>query len=272
MQGRPLRILLPLDGSCEAESILGAVLPLSERRPLRLTLFAAIPKLSDRAECEAYLARASEALRGSDVDVRTGTRQGEPASSIVAHASSEQADLIAMTTHGRSGVRRLLLGSVTEQVLRRATVPLITCKPGAKMEGWAHVVALDGSRRAESVLKDLVPVSRALGATLHLLHVSSQEAGADVRAYLKQLAVQVKALGPNVTTAVRRGAVAREILRYANEARAGIIALATHGRTGLDRVLMGSVAEAVLRQSNCPVLLRRELREPASLEPGLVTT
>jgi nucleotide-binding universal stress UspA family protein len=260
-----------LDGSSEAENILGAVLPLAERRPLRLTLFGAIPKVSGRAAAEAYLARAAQALRRPDTEVRWETCLGEAASSIVAHSISENVDLIAMSTHGRSGVRRLVLGSVTEQVLRQSTVPLVTASPGSKMEGWAHVVALDGSPRAEGILDDVLPLTRILGATLHLLNVSEGAAGADVRAYLKKVALKVKAWGVNVTTAVRQGSAPAEILRYATESRAGILALATHGRTGLERALMGSVAEAILRKSTCPLLLRRDLGESAPLEAGLVT-
>jgi nucleotide-binding universal stress UspA family protein len=108
-----------------------------------------------------------------------------------------------------------------------------------------------------------------LGATLHLLHVAPKAPGNDARSYLKKVALQVKALGVNVSTAIRRGSAPAEILRYAGEARAGMIALATHGRTGLERALMGSVAEAVLRKSPCPVLLRRDLRQPAPLAAGV---
>jgi nucleotide-binding universal stress UspA family protein len=265
MTVRGLRILLPLDGSSEAEGILAAVLPLSERRPLRLTLLNVIPKHVARPEAEAYLARAMSALRRPGVQVRSESCLGDPASAIVAHAVSERADLIAMTTHGRSGLRRLLLGSVTEQVLRRAPFPLITCRSGCRMAGWAHVVALDGSPRAESILDDVLPLTRLLGATLHLLHVRTRAAGPQVGGYLQRIARHCAGDGVEVTTAVREGPAIREILRYAEEVRAGLVALATHGRTGLDRALMGSVAEEVLRRTSCPLLLRREVRRASPL-------
>jgi nucleotide-binding universal stress UspA family protein len=271
---RSLRILLPLDGSSEAESVLGAILPLAGRRPLRLTLLEAIPRHPGRAgsEVEKYLTKVAQALRRPDIDVRWETCLGDPASSIVAHSISGNVDFVAMATHGRGGVGRLLLGSVTEQVLRRATMPLVACRPGSRMEGWTHVVALDGSPRAEGILDDLLPLTRVLGATLHLLHVAEKSPGNDARRYLKKVALQVKARGVNVATAIRQGSAPAEILRYAGEARAGMIALATHGRTGLERVLMGSVAEAVLRKSPCPVLLRRDQRESAPLEVGVATS
>jgi nucleotide-binding universal stress UspA family protein len=269
MTTRPLRILLPLDGSSEAETILGAVLPLAERRPLRLTLFEAYAKDGSRSDVEAYLARSAAALRGPNLEVAWETCFGEPAVAIVAHSISHNADFIAMTTHGRSGVRRLLMGSVAEKVLRQATLPLVTCRPGSRMEGWAHVVALDGSARAETILDDVVTLTRTVGATLHLLHVASDPADREVRGYLKQVALQIRALGVEVATAVRAGSASTEILRYAAQVRAGVVALATHGRTGVKRVLMGSVAEEILRKSPCPVFLRRELRPAAPPTVGL---
>lgn len=260
-----LRILLPLDGSSDAETILATVLPLAERRPLRLTLLSAIAKSGGRPAVEEYLSRAVSALRQSKLDVHAESCLGDPASAIVSHAVSDRADLIAMTTHGRTGLRRLLMGSVTEKVLRQAPFPLLTCRPGARMEGWAHVVALDGSPRSESILDDILPLTRAVGATMHLLHVRSGPAAAEAERSLARAARHALAAKVEVVTELRDGAPTREILRYAEEVRAGVVALATHGRTGVDRVLMGSVAEAVLRKASCPVLLRREIRRKSPI-------
>ena len=137
------------------------------------------------------------------------------------------------------------------------------------MEGWAHVVGLDGSSRAEAVLESLLPLARLLGATLHLLHVGDSESNAAIRGYLKKVALRCSSLGVPVTTAVRAGPASPGILRYAADVRAGIVALATHGRTGLERLLLGSVAEQVLRNGTCPVLLRRTVEESATMVPGL---
>lgn len=269
MAARPLRLLLPLDGSSEAESILAAVLPMADRRPLRLTLLSVLPETAARSDRVAYLDRARRALRRPEIDVRLETCLGDPSDAIVSHAVSDKSDLIAMTTHGRTGVRRLVLGSVTENVLRRSPLPLLACRPGSRMEGWTHVVGLDGSVRAETVLEDLLPLSRLLGATLHLLHVGDSESNAAIRGYLKKVAMACASRGVPVKTAVRSGPACPEILRYAADVRAGMVALATHGRTGLERVVVGSVAEEVLRHASCPVLLRRKSGEPAVVAPIL---
>src|SRR5436190_8705488 len=120
MTRRALRILLPLDGSGAAETILGAVLPLGQRRPLQLELLSVIPEDSARHSMESYLAKAEEALKHSGIDVRAGTCRGIPACAIAAHAAATRPDMIAMTTHGRTGLNRLVMGSVTEEVLRHA--------------------------------------------------------------------------------------------------------------------------------------------------------
>ena len=275
MSIRELRILLPLDGSADAESVLAAVLPLAQRCPLRLTLLSVDPEAAAPRASKAYLEKARRALQGPGIETRTAVCAGDPATAIVARASATRADLIAMATHGRSGVSRLLLGSVTESVLRRTPVPLIACRPACRMEGWTHVVALDGSARAETILDDLVPLTRMLGATLHLLHVAStglrgRSPWRNERPDLERLAAVVAARGVPVIPVIRQGQAAAEILRYAREQRAGLLAMATHGRTGLERVVLGSVAEEVLRSASCPVLLRREIPSTAPLSPDPV--
>src|SRR5581483_6219251 len=247
MARKDLRILLPLDGSETAENILAALLPLRERKPLFLTLLAVVTGKPSGAAMKVYLSEAAAALRRPRVEVRTELGLGDPASEILAHARSGRSTLIAMSTHGRTGVRRLLMGSVTEKVLRHSPIPLLACRPGSRMEGWNHVVALDGSARAEAVLEDVVPFARLVGARLHLLHVrprrlsagllpgprsgSGSGSGDDIAVYLKHIMANLSALGLTVCALVREGDPATEILRYAKEVRAGIVALASHGRT-----------------------------------------
>jgi nucleotide-binding universal stress UspA family protein len=263
-----------VDGSADAESILTAVLPLAQLKPVRMTLLGAVPKDTSLRSTESYLARAERALRRQGIEGCTKLCVGDPVAAILRHASPDKADLLAMATHGRSGLRRLLMGSVAEEVVRHAAIPLLVSRPRCRMEGWSHVVALDGSPQAEAVLDDIVPLTRLLGATLHLLHVESDIALSGVlpeaRSYLERLAAQARARAVPVKVAVRRGGPGREIMRYASEVRAGLVAMATHGRTGLNRAILGSVAEAVLRKVSCPVLLRRVNGSPKMLDAGTV--
>jgi len=197
----------------------------------------------------------------------------DPADAIVSHALSERTDLIAMATHGRGGLKRLLMGSVTESVLRQSPVPLLTCRAGVRMESATHVVALDGSPRAESILKDIVPLTKLLRGTLHLVHIDSgtskrgREKDIDMGDYLERMSAHLSSRGLPIRTALRSGTAGAGIMRYASEVEAGLVAMATHGRTGLGRLLLGSVAEEVLRMGSCPVLLRRDLEAASPLCP-----
>jgi nucleotide-binding universal stress UspA family protein len=277
-----LRVLVPLDGSADAESILGAVLPLARQRPIQLTLLGVVPKHSPLHSTESYLGRVEKALRRQRAEVCVQSCLGDPVAAILKHATPEKADLLAMATHGRSGLERLLMGSVAEEVVRHATIPIIVSRPGCRMAGWSHVVTLDGSVQAEAVLDDIVPLSRLLGATLHFLQVEPDgprlglhpeaKRAWDVvaRNYLEQLAAQARARAVSVVVEVRRGRPDLEILRYAAEVRAGLVAMATHGRTGFPRAILGSVAEAVLRKVSCPVMLRRMNGSPRVIEAGTV--
>jgi nucleotide-binding universal stress UspA family protein len=146
------RILVPLDGTAAAERVLPYVVPLAERFGASLTLLEATPTPADVAAAEAavgaipvspplvdpdqvagaeqagaadYLGRLVDRLRGRGFPVERALAQGPAADAIVAHAERVGADLIAMATHGRSGLGRLLLGSVADQVVRHAPCPVL---------------------------------------------------------------------------------------------------------------------------------------------------
>ncbi len=134
------RILVPLDGSPLAEAIFPQVTELShtlgaEVILLRVALAHTFPgvdpiHLADEEvrvveEAEAYLATAAERLVREGVNAKTAVRYGQPAAEIIDHAAVEKADLVAMSTHGRSGLSRLVMGSVAEEVVRKANIPVL---------------------------------------------------------------------------------------------------------------------------------------------------
>ncbi|MGH7392285.1 MAG: universal stress protein [Candidatus Rokuibacteriota bacterium] len=124
----PRRVLVPLDGSDLAESVIPAFLDIARALDLRLVLLQVVPVLSPGSgrlheEAAAYL-RTAGARLADQAHVETRVRTGDAAAEIVEEARDGHADLIAMTTHGRSGLSRLLFGSVAETVLRRTTVPV----------------------------------------------------------------------------------------------------------------------------------------------------
>lgn len=275
------RLLVPLDGSAESEDVLadaarvadpaaeifllhvGPVLP-SPPTPLSASL--GLPETAF-----AYLDRVRQRLRHSKV--RTVVRQGDPAEEIQQAALELGADLLALTTHGRSGLRRVLMGSVAEELVRRGTLPVLLARPGCPRPGFELrdiLVPLDGTARSARILDLVKPLAAGRGSLVRLVHVvvpitiSVPLAGVsttapsevrDPRPELRELARPLKDAGIKVRVHVSSGYAAAEILRVAREAGSDLIAMATSGRRGLARLFLGSVAEELLRDTDRPILL-----------------
>ena len=207
---------------------------------------------------------------------------GRPAEEILRAAKANGADLIVMGTHGRTGLHRLLVGSVAEAVLQRSACPVLTLhapEDGLPASQSIHVVLhpTDLSERAEAALRVAAGMARDHDAELVILYVAPMAAiyggtfpGVPIDPEISRLAIEDRLRelghacgGVSVQCNVREGDAAEEILRVQKEAQADMIVMGTHGRTGMGRLLMGSVAEAVLRRARCPVLT---LKVPAAAE------
>jgi nucleotide-binding universal stress UspA family protein len=219
--------------------------------------------------------------------------EGHVAATIVALAEGFQTDLIVMGTQGRSGLGRLVLGSVAEAVLRRASCPVLAVRlpsPAHAGPGWAAGEAGRTRRTIQTVLFPAdfsecsfaaFPIARALvrdyGARLVVLHVATPPPfvipreleralrrpdgyRAELQERLREVYAPDSPAG--VEYRVRDGDPDAEILRAAREESCDLVVMGTHGRTGLGRVLLGSTAEAVLRRSPCPLLA---VRVPAAV-------
>jgi nucleotide-binding universal stress UspA family protein len=315
------RLMVGLDGSKLAE----AVLPLAERfarasgahlllvrattvgatlevvghnssRYLRYSAGVATARSDPAAERAAigeatsYLAEIAAGLRARGVAVETIVSAGEPAEVLVGQARLRHADLILLATHGRSGLGRLLAGSVAETVLTQSPVPVVlaraeTADPvvGA-MSGIRLLVPLDGSVVSERALTWVRELADSLAAEVVLTRIvgtkSSSLSGEladfapplpstvpdeDERTagwYLEGVAEQLRADGLRVTTVLRSDDPAAGILAVARDDPATCIVMGTHGRSGLTRALLGSVALDVLRRGTLPVLLVRPTLHP----------
>ncbi|WP_273838242.1 universal stress protein [Halococcus sp. PRR34] len=207
----------------------------------------------------------------------TEVLQGEPYSTILDYAELRDVDVIAMPTHGRQGLARLLLGSTTERVVRRADVPVLTVRPDSDVTATypyeSVLVPTDGSDCANEALETSVDVASEEAADLHLLSVVDVTSlGVDVR-----IQMQVQFLEENATEIVEdatefatdasvesvSGSVALgtsvhgKILSYIHEHDVDLVVLGTHGRTRFDRYMLGSVTEKLVRTSPIPVLTVR---------------
>ena len=209
------------------------------------------------------------------IDLVQLVREGEASDVILRVAEELGADLIALGTHGRTGLQRLLAGSVAEAVLRKAKCPVLALRSaelGARVtqdiRGILH--ATDHSEECRGALLVARGLARDLGVRLVILHVTlPAETLPGVLPYVVDLrqehaaleALRAQVEGPDLKAPVevmlRRGNVDIEIRTAARQAECDLIVMGTHGRTGLRRLLMGSVAEAVLRGADCPVLAVR---------------
>jgi len=268
------RILAACDGSPESEEAFAAMLPLLRTGNPDVLVVYVFENPHASYNPPAQLAKTCAALRANGVQARLQTLEGKPAAEIVRLAKERDADLIVMSTQGRGGLRRLLMGSVAEAVIRTSDIPVLVARPGTAAGDWKRmVVALDGSTRGEDILQDVIPLAERLKASVELIRVAlppmtigglGDAPGAmvadDPLPYLKQLQSRLAGEGFDAAVKALDGRAAAEIVRHATESGASLLCLTTHGRTGLERVLMGSVAEEVVRNAPCPVLLRRSAR------------
>jgi nucleotide-binding universal stress UspA family protein len=267
----PLRILVPLDGSPASESILPALLPLVRSRPSELTLLRVVEESEAAENARGDLHRVARALLLDGVRAVSRLEWGRAEDEIDYLARPMRHDLLAMTTHGKSGLRRAFMGSTAESVLRRARIPLLLNRPGSRVGDWRRIVlALDGTTPADELLMDVEPLALALEATVHVLHVNrplyllselhklpAALPEPDPRPYLDTVCDRLASKGILAVPATITDHPAAGITRYLVENGAGLLAMITHGRGGLARAFAGSITEEVIRQSPVPVLVRR---------------
>ncbi|MBO9315250.1 MAG: universal stress protein [Chloroflexus sp.] len=288
-------LLVPLDGSVVGEQALAAAARLARacgatihlvhvHYPNSLTpiFIETLPVIdaelhSLAAEHERfYLAQIAAQPVLSGIHTVISRLEGPVAETLANHAQAINADLIVMTTHGWSGFEHFWLGSVAEALLRLTHTPLWLMRPGDSAVRAAQplhriLVPLDGSTHAEQVLLPAQRLAAVDGARLILARVlvrrqrDSDEAIAEqkqaIEAYLKEVAARLEAQGVTIDIAV--GAVgtadqpARALLNLSRELQADAVALATRGQGGWQRLIMGSVADKIIRASPVPVLVVR---------------
>lgn len=297
------RILVPLDGSALAASALPYVEIMAKSTGASLVLVRAVTvgallgarldeqELHPVAESEQYLDGVAERLRSLGLTVETVAREGEPAETILETARAKRVDLIAMATHGRTGLGRILLGSIADEVMRHSTLPVLLVPSRCEQlpstrQAPRILVPLDGSARSEAILGPASDLASALRAELVLLEVARASKvaydPASVRAralgfesgavtglrdkaedHLELTANALRAAGHAVETNAVIGTPPDTIVAEARAQRANLIAMATHGRGGLERLVLGSVAQGVLSRAHLPLLLIR----PTDLQP-----
>lgn len=290
-------ILVPLDGSPLAEEALGMAGSVARASNADISLAMVHEphaRRSRRDEREAmdrahrYLESIAEEIwSGAHVPVTHGVLRGDAAEMVCARALDVDADLIVMTSHGRSGLSRAWLGSVTDGVIQRSTLPVLVVRPkdkdGARSAAWPPMrqilVPVDGSNLAAEVLSCATKLA-SNGASIVLLQIVRPVpmVTVDPAGGVVQIPVTDEAITQSLVTEAERHLaglvrklrddgvtnaeshvvvaprVAPAIVDFAHSHHADVIAMATHGRD-FSRLIVGSVADKVRRSSDVPVLL-----------------
>lgn len=295
------KLLIPLDGSELSERALKPGFHLAQRAEASVTLLRSTAperiRVSDiyslgaygaaeqeptpeevRKEAEAYLRMICERKVPAGVSVKAELREGDPAESIVDAAEAAQADLIAMSSHGYSGVTRWVMGSVAERVLHDAHCPVLILRSARPINHM--LIPLDGSPLSEQVLPIAMEVAENLGCRVTFLRAIQPVSSVDMNSlekierglgrsyveeihqgaddYLLPFVNKYSSRLENVSRIVMHGPAAQSILDYAVLHDVDMVAMSTHGRTGLQRWVYGSVTEKVLHAaSDCSMLVVR---------------
>lgn len=285
-------ILFPTDFSPRAEDAFSHAAHLAHQHSARIHVFNVVtPEESDQTNPMDYLpleqSEGALVLAAEDVEL-PGAAQPEmnveiiyrkmegiaPAKAIVDYVNEHDIDLVVMGTHGRQGLDRLLSGSVSEEVVRQAVCPVFTVlgrdepQPGPEIR---NVLApVDFSEHARLGLAHARELTQAYAASLDVIHIVEEAVFPSVYG-IDPITPYMPDVRKRATDALERlvseivedtvptrlhvvtGYAARDIIDFAEENGTDLIAMATHGRTGLERFLIGSVTEKVIRSASCPV-------------------
>ncbi len=285
-------LLVPLDGSSLAEAALPYAFTLGKRLGAQLLLLRAQPPgpaeggvpakgVAAPGETLAYLEEVQRRASAQGITSRIAAVPGNAAEAILDAVATKKCDLVVMSTHGRSGITRWVLGSVADKVLHAAAVPVLLIRPKAGGGAPDHtsvlskiIVPLDGSGLAEAALQPAEQLARSLGLSLLLVqvvdprifnYVGPEMSGSyqnlytsldrTAKDYLIALAAGPAKAGLAVETAVLNGLPGGSISDLAQNTPGSLVVMSSHGRSGLSRWALGSVAEKVARDSLAPVLI-----------------
>jgi nucleotide-binding universal stress UspA family protein len=278
-----MKILVPLDGSECSETAIPWAKLLAEGQgadvhlvrsyvpfenlhlvpQLPITVAELVNDEGEDNEINAYLDQKAKEF--GDLKVTTECVKGHAGDCIL--ESSHDADLIVMASHGTSGVTRWLLGSVATKVVRGSETPVLVVNareeeatPPVKLE--RIMVALDESERAEVALEEAARLARVFKSTLimyegivNVWKTSGPDTWASERA-AEYMTGKVESLSDiEVETEIYRSSVGPEIVEQAEELKADLVVMCSHGRSGLSRWVLGSVTESVVQRATCPVLV-----------------
>ncbi len=290
---QPNTILVPIDFSEFSSNALNYAISLAEKFQSKLTLLHAVVLFEDDVNEEERLQEYEELVRrrekNIDAHMKTNLQKAHQkgiavesiilrsvsaADAILEYLNEHSFDLIVMGTHGRTGLKHIFLGSVAEKVVRLAPVPVLSVHRSVqKFDLSKLVVPIDFSIYSKNAAENAISLAKNFGAQVKFIHVVEKDihpsfyaAGVEsifqIDTSLQERVIQnMKGfLEEQITSKidsefiVKEGRAHREIVEYAQQEKADLIVISTHGLTGLEYLLLGSTAEKVVRWASCPVL------------------
>ncbi|MFC1939043.1 universal stress protein [Chloroflexota bacterium] len=290
------KMLVPLDGSRLSEVVFPYAKDLAGRLGLDIILFHVhSPKESDtiplhqayvehkaqvmKRQLREWQKKSGVGLEGRKLEVRGELAMGYPPEEIMRYAEEQNVDLILMATHGRSGVRRWVLGSVADKILCVSSIPVWLIRAGTAesvtYDKWTKrtlLVPLDGSVLAEKVLPHVEALAKQPGVPpvdVILLRVAESpttsghyfrnipERREEIEQYLTNIETRFKNSGLRVKSQVSSGEPAEQIVKHGRADPFSIIVMSTHGHSGMSRWFYGSVTTRVLEHASNPIFLVR---------------
>lgn len=293
------RVLIPLDGSELAEQVIPHLLRFVSPMGTELLLMTAssssiFPLLNDtirsltseqivlsNENVSKQVHAVAQQLNQIGFRVKSQFLSGTPAESILHLAEEAYVDLIAMSTHGRTGFGLVLLGSIAEEVVRNACPPvfLVPAQAVVKPDPLPRTILLplDGTPLAETAIPTACQFAKNTGAVIHLVRIIEPHGGAEqskkqplsnhldnsqpisqqAACYLERMRLRLQLAGVVTRCQVTEGIPADTIVRIAHAENADLIVMSTHGRTGMERLVYGSVVSQVIGNTICPLLLMR---------------
>jgi nucleotide-binding universal stress UspA family protein len=258
------KVLVPLDGSRVSEEALTPVVKLLRKTGGQLILFHAVTPSEyfsvtasqyveqERRRSAVYLQELAERIGKDGIGVQERIVTGEASREIVAEARRSHVDLIAMSSHGRSGIREWAFGSVAERVLRTTNVPVLVFRGNVSRtyEPRKTVIALDGSEEALEVVLPAAEIAAAFHGSVALVHAGKHPPPsfplAEKVLERHEVPFQARLLS---------GEPAPAILDAAEGEKADLLALTTTGKSKRDQIFFGSVAEELLKKCGRPLLV-----------------
>lgn len=267
--GRMQRIMLVTDGSEYSESAIGQAIDMAQRCKADLFAFTVLPTpyygstlgepLHDQEKRQAVerlmKVRARAEASGLSCEILLG--HGDDAwAEIVDQAEQSAMDVIVMGRRDKGDVMRSLLGSSTEKVIGRTHSDVLVVPRGAFSQGKGMIVPVDGSRYSEAAADTALKMAQRCPMPITIVSVAADEAGMeDARKIAEQIRIRMQEAPQTVDLVVRVGQPDEVILSVTKDRGGDLIVMGSHGRTGLDRLLIGSVSEKVIGQTDCPVLV-----------------